>query len=364
LRLRSVALLVLMLMGFSGCDEETCNADNCPGCCSEDGTCQAGDENAACGFAGAACSACTGITTCSAARVCGNPVCRPATCATFGRSCGDSSDGCGGVLRCGSCDGSRVCTAFNASGAETWQCGIPCSPACAAGTACTTEGVCSAELSKLTFNQTVKTIAPKLRINGVEVTKNATACSTTVSPNDVVAVVRWSDAAQNISGSHQILCKHPDFALSLRLAPGSYAIRIDPGPAAERAGALLPWGGWTSAAPLQVSAGAAQPDPKAHFDVTGFSTVQGRLRINGAAPVQNPFCTDVANAAAVVAQVELFNRGTGASSGADITCTSPNFSFCTRLVAGRYDVRLRPGPSATQAGSTDVRSCLASGPAN
>jgi hypothetical protein len=351
-RVRFVVVLGALMCGLGGCAANTpCDATTCPGCCAADGTCQSGDQNQACGFAGAACATCTGITTCGAQRVCGTPVCRPQSCASLGRSCGEVSDGCGGVLRCGTCSGSDVCTAFTNTGAELWQCGKVCQPACAGGTACSPKGVCTADLSTLRFDETVKSISAKLRLNGVDAVKGASpSCNGSSNPTDLVARIRWTDAAQQLSGRHDILCGAVDLAFTLRLAPGRYTIAIDPGPAAERVGLGLPSGGWKAAAPLVVSATGAQADPKPFFDVTGFATVQGRLRLNGAAPVQNPFCTDVANASAEVALVEFVNRDTSATAGAAITCTSPNFGFSARLVPGHYDVRIRPGAQAAAAG--------------
>src|SRR5262245_56546473 len=34
-----------------------------------------------------------------------DPNCRPSTCSTLGKNCGEVPDGCGGTLRCGTCAG-------------------------------------------------------------------------------------------------------------------------------------------------------------------------------------------------------------------------------------------------------------------
>jgi hypothetical protein len=336
----------------AGCSTESkCGAENCPGCCNGD-TCETGTANLACGFGGAACVTCTGITTCTSAQVCGNPVCRTLSCSDYGRSCGDVSDGCGGVLHCGTCTGSRTCSPYkDTTGKEAWQCGLACTPACLSGMTCGPEGVCLGDLSKLVFDEEVQTVSGKLKINGTDAVKNSANCSASANPTAVIATIWWKDSTQKITGSQQLLCKDPDLSFKLALAIGTYEIGIEPGPGAELAGLQLPYGGWKfPGSPLVVPKLASQlKDPSAYFNVTGFALVQGRLRIDGAAPVQNPFCIDTANASAVVAIAELTSRSTGNVAVANITCGS-NFNFSQRVAEGRYDIRIRPGPAMAQAG--------------
>jgi hypothetical protein len=42
---------------------------------------------------------------------CGTKVCVPSTCTNLGAQCGQPSDGCGGTLSCGNCNAGRVCVA-------------------------------------------------------------------------------------------------------------------------------------------------------------------------------------------------------------------------------------------------------------
>jgi hypothetical protein len=111
------------------------------GCC--DGTkCQPGNTASACGATGGACVACSGAdagaaceasgacgcassSDCTAPSTCGGGGtpnvcgCTPKTCQTAGYQCGSHSDGCGGTLSCGNCNGSGCCTVAGACAAGT-----------------------------------------------------------------------------------------------------------------------------------------------------------------------------------------------------------------------------------------------------
>lgn len=78
---------------------------------------------------------CGGTLTCGSP--CQPPACVPTTCAAQSLSCGVTGDGCGGTLDCGTCTGSQTCGGAGVPG----QCGTPppsCTPTtCAAqGLAC------------------------------------------------------------------------------------------------------------------------------------------------------------------------------------------------------------------------------------
>jgi hypothetical protein len=72
----ALTALLLLAAGAYGCSSGsspyTCSAQNCSGCCAQDGQCETGTANSACGQEGATCSICTGIQTCT------NALCVPA----------------------------------------------------------------------------------------------------------------------------------------------------------------------------------------------------------------------------------------------------------------------------------------------
>jgi hypothetical protein len=80
------------------------------------GTCAS--ENAQCGTVSdgcggvLSCGTCSGGMTCGAGgtpNLCGAGSCMPKTCAGLGASCGTASDGCSGMLDCGSCTAPQTC---------------------------------------------------------------------------------------------------------------------------------------------------------------------------------------------------------------------------------------------------------------
>ncbi|MHB8877311.1 MAG: hypothetical protein ACYC8T_26735, partial [Myxococcaceae bacterium] len=56
------AALVLCASGCSG--KAPCSSNTCVGCCDHNGTCQTGNNNAACGMSGGQCSSCLSIQVC------------------------------------------------------------------------------------------------------------------------------------------------------------------------------------------------------------------------------------------------------------------------------------------------------------
>lgn len=65
--LRVLALLAIIILE-EGCGTSLCNANNCQGCCDQDGMCQVGVIPNQCGARGASCTACTGDNVCSAGK--------------------------------------------------------------------------------------------------------------------------------------------------------------------------------------------------------------------------------------------------------------------------------------------------------
>ena len=97
----------------------TCGPDNCSGCCTAAGTCNTANDNAACGTAGAACTACAG------ARVCDNGQCIDSSCKAScasgccnGSGCqtGSATNACGkGGNACSVCGNGQTCGAGTCS---------------------------------------------------------------------------------------------------------------------------------------------------------------------------------------------------------------------------------------------------------
>lgn len=343
-----VALLGLLTLGLAGCaTQEACGPLNCPGCCALDGTCQEGAANQACGTLGEACVACTGITTCGPSHTCGNPLCVPRTCAQLSVACGTESDGCGGKLECGACEGGKLCAWFQG----LKQCGRLCPGGCGASLSCTPEGVCAGDQLQLVLDEVLLEVPGTLRINGAAPAKSSAQCAAAANPDDLVAEITWKGAAPGVTGAHRITCRDPDFGFKLKAVPGRYAFTVRPGPAAARAGLALPDGDWTSEEVL-VDARTVAQNHDAWFDVRGHALAQGRLRIDGAVPAVNAFCAAPGNAGAPIASVQFQNRGNGAVAFAWILCGSPDFGFSALLAKGRYDVRVYPALAAGPAGLT------------
>jgi hypothetical protein len=91
------------------------------------------------------CGSCSDTQTCGGggtANQCGSVACVPTTCAKLGFNCGAQSDGCGGMLECGTCTGADTC----GGGGKPSVCGhsdaSTCTPTtCAAlGVGCGTTG--------------------------------------------------------------------------------------------------------------------------------------------------------------------------------------------------------------------------------
>jgi len=65
------------------------------------------------------CGSCPSGQTCGATS-CGTGSCTPLTCASQGFACGPRSDGCGGIIQCRSCPSGQIC--------EATSCFGPCTP--------------------------------------------------------------------------------------------------------------------------------------------------------------------------------------------------------------------------------------------
>ncbi|HEY1088313.1 MAG TPA: HmuY family protein, partial [Archangium sp.] len=67
----SLVLAALVVGSAASCGAKTCTPQSCPtGCCSADGTCESGGENAACGSSGNACVNCAATS-----QICGDKAC-------------------------------------------------------------------------------------------------------------------------------------------------------------------------------------------------------------------------------------------------------------------------------------------------
>jgi len=119
---------------------QTCDGDGTPGMCDQSDanaclplTCA--DQNLACGQTGDGCGHLIDCGTCPTGQtcggggipgVCGAPSCTPKTCKDLNATCGQVADGCGGLTpSCGDCTGSATC----GGGGTANQCGQPnCTP--------------------------------------------------------------------------------------------------------------------------------------------------------------------------------------------------------------------------------------------
>lgn len=73
-----------------------------------------------CGWVSNGCGGVVSCGTCGAGQSCGlgganicGPNCVPKTCAQLGKNCGLSSDGCGATLNCGTCGAGQICGAYS-----------------------------------------------------------------------------------------------------------------------------------------------------------------------------------------------------------------------------------------------------------
>lgn len=112
--------------GAGGCRDAQCLADQCAGVncdwppastCVDTTTARTWSAPGKCDSSTGVCSYQSQTITCPAGQQCSLGVCQctPTTCAAQGQTCGPLSDGCGGLLDCGPCDGGT--TAWAATGA-------------------------------------------------------------------------------------------------------------------------------------------------------------------------------------------------------------------------------------------------------
>ena len=86
---------------------QSCTASTCASL----GGLNCGQTGDGCGSA-LSCGTCTGPSTCGGGgtpNVCGTPACTPRSCVDLGATCGAQGDGCGGVLQCGTCQAPMTC---------------------------------------------------------------------------------------------------------------------------------------------------------------------------------------------------------------------------------------------------------------
>ncbi|MCC6332800.1 MAG: hypothetical protein IT380_02285, partial [Myxococcales bacterium] len=101
----------LLLLSGCGPTPPACDASTCAGCCTPQGTCAGGGSPLECGSGGANCSACAPGQSCLTGSCFTLPSCTPKTCASASANCGALSDGCGGILSCGTCTAGESCGA-------------------------------------------------------------------------------------------------------------------------------------------------------------------------------------------------------------------------------------------------------------
>jgi hypothetical protein len=106
---------------------------NCLTCADQGATCGQVLDN--CGNV-LECGSCSGQQTCGGGgrNVCGDGSCLPSSCETLGADCGQVSDNCSLILQCGECTGNDTC----GGAGQDFACG--CTPQCAAGSECTSDG--------------------------------------------------------------------------------------------------------------------------------------------------------------------------------------------------------------------------------
>jgi hypothetical protein len=125
----------LLIAVVPSCTPKPCGPDTCTlGCCDTKGACVGGQETAACGASGAACSACTTNQTCAAG------VCK----GTGGSGGGDAGMDDGGVKDAGQPDAGQPCAKDD--DCSVFKNGTFCNQAtgqCVPGTACNASSDCS-----------------------------------------------------------------------------------------------------------------------------------------------------------------------------------------------------------------------------
>ncbi len=131
-----VCLLGLWLGACEGTSSETTTHQKPQGATCQPQTCASQGKD--CGVTIDGCGGTLRCGTCAAGEVCGvavpnvcgPPPCQPRTCAALGANCGPVPDGCGGTLECGTCPAGQTC----GGGGAPNVCGrAPCTPTtCAA----------------------------------------------------------------------------------------------------------------------------------------------------------------------------------------------------------------------------------------
>lgn len=104
-------LIVAVAAALSACGDPRCNPNNCNGCCTGSGVCQAGTSSLECGTGGKQCFACPGIQKCT------------------GGTCVDGAGGGGGgggqTTTCSSSNCNGCCSGTTClSGVDRTACGI------------------------------------------------------------------------------------------------------------------------------------------------------------------------------------------------------------------------------------------------
>ncbi len=373
-RLRVVALLLPLSLaacpGGPPCDQSTC-----AGCCDPNNFCQPGNAAAACGANGFLCIECPLGYSCENGTCIEPPSCRPITCESVGKNCGQLPDGCGGVLECGTCSGGDTCGGAgtaNVCGPGTCnprscamlgaQCG-PVSDGCATVLQC---GSCpQGENCGGGGPNKCGTCAPQtctqLQRNCGLVADGCggmVSCGTCTVPGESCG----GGGTANVCGSGGCVpktcaevgaqCGEVNDGCGNTMFCGNCSGFATCGGAgmANVCGAVCSAGcpnGFNCNA-MGVCAGGSLMGLT--LNEVGHA-VSGVIRVNGAAPVlSNPaYCQDPGNVNDAIAAVRFTDATRGYSASVNVTCTS-GFAFSALLPPGTYEVRVERATYSTSAG--------------
>ncbi len=346
---RTATFAVLLLASISCTpppEASSCTPESCGGCCDANGVCQPGDQMDACGGGGTSCDVCASTQTCdSATASCqgggvgggagggagggsgggaggGGGTCTPTTCAAQNKNCGSISDGCGGMLSCGTCGGLQTC----GGGGTANVCGQTCLMTCPAGFTCNAEGACAGGMpTNLQLDIKTFTVSGAVTVNGAALMNVGSECTT--YPTMTKAVVHFLDLARGYRVEHEIPCNTAGGTFSVALFPGTYEVSVE----GKSTYTNLPNARTVIVPSLAVSAAVSNQTLDAKV-----VSVSGTVTLNGAQPMTKNNCTGSSTKATVIFRDEAKFT----DIRVNVPCTAAPFAFDAKLFPGTYSVRV------------------------
>jgi hypothetical protein len=247
--------------------------------------------------------------------------CLKTTCQDRGATCGEISDGCGGTLSCGTCDGYWVC---GASGLAN-VCAPPCPSKCPQGYRCDLSGACiDGSPGALALEVESIAVSGAVTFNGEQ--PNA-ACV-----DGRRGTLLFENSSKGYKFDVPIPCGSGPLRYSARLFPALYAVTFTATPGSDVP--TIPYA-------FSRSADLAADTADLTFDVATPS-VGGTVTMDGAIPTAA--CVNDRRG-----MLSFENRITGYTSEVPIPCGDAGspLAFRQKLYAGEYRVTFRSTPGSS-----------------